>query len=177
MNRDAQQLREDARGRTLGAHHEVHVVREQHRRVMAENGIPATADDKVWAQPYGGGIQDPAILPFVLVENGLGPGHHEVQLAVEHMLCHPDPVTGEHVQKPYTLVIRTSWRSFAATAKHMDEKVQAWGAAPDVLELPFMLDLYQQCADEVAADEWDALDGPVQAKIIEWLEAVHKAEG
>lgn len=171
----SKKLRDAARRHVLGANSEVHVVDADVRASAQAKGVPITADDRVWASKWGGSILDPAVLPFVLVQDGLGEGHHEVQVAFETTMCTPQS-DGSHRLEPHTVVARTSLRSLVATVKHLVDEAKGWPTSGAAVELPFSLDLYQQCADEIASGDFFALDGDTQEQVIEWDKAVKKAE-
>lgn len=142
MNRTAQKkLREEQRQRVLGANTDVKVFHKDRKHTLK------THEEQCYVTPFAYGTMNPAILPVHVIEDGLGPGQHEVQIAFEHTMCSVD-ADGTHTPKPYTLVLKTSLASFAATAQRAVEEL-----GPGVnIELPFAMDLYQQDAEDAEED-------------------------
>lgn len=93
----------------------------------------------IFEQPYAGALLHPAVLPIVVVEDGLGEGEHLVQICFESYMCQ-EQGDGSHIQQPFTMVLQTSLAAFVAAAQYMVQEVGA-GRVPD---LPFGLDLWSQ---------------------------------
>jgi hypothetical protein len=129
--RKAKEARREARARVLGANTDVRVVHDSADDVLQQHLVE---------HPHAAvAILNPAILPMQLVRDGLGEGHHLVQIAVE---------THGYQGEPEHTLVQTSLRALAAAVARMVEEV---GAGDDI-ELPFLLDLFQQCRDEIDAD-------------------------